>query len=214
MSSLFPHFPVFLDLAGRAVIILGDEPALIDLAQTCLNAGASVSVIAPAPSKALQDLSSQVRLKARRWRAADFKGARLVVVGAETVFVARARTAAHGAGALFHALGAPDASDVALGGVAARGALSIGVSAQGAPEALVSALRDKIAAALPPGLADFLVAAAAEQENVSRAIPDAKAREAFWAALANDAFKKKPSSPEAWSALIQSAAEAQKREAG
>jgi siroheme synthase-like protein len=214
MNSLFPHFPVFLDLAGRAVIILGDEPALIDLAQTCLSAGAGVSAFCSQPSEALRALSPSVRLWTRRWRASDFRGARLIVAGASAPLVSRARIAAHAAGALFHATTVPNLSDVTLGGVTARGALSIGVSAPGAPEALAAALRDRIEAALPHGLADFLSAAAASQDFVLQAIPDAAARDAFWAKLAAEAFMQSLNGAEAWSALIQSTAEAQKREAG
>jgi siroheme synthase-like protein len=202
MSSLFPHFPVFLDLAGRAVMILGDESALLDLAQTCLTAGASVSAFAAEPSDNLRALSPPIRLRARRWRASDFKGARLVVAGIGAPFTSRARTAAHAAGALFHALGAPEVSDIALGGVAARGAMSIGVSAQGAPDALVTAIRDRIEAALPAGLVGFLAAAALEQKNVMHVLPDAELRDAFWLRLAAEAFEHKLDGAEAWRGFI------------
>lgn len=202
MSSLFPHFPVFLDLAGRAVIILGDEPALLDLAQTCLTAGASVSVFASKPSERLRARAPPIRLRARRWRGSDFKGAQLVVAGVGAPFTNRARTAAHAAGALFHALGAPELSDIALGGVAARGAMSIGVSAQGAPDALVAAMRDRIEAALPTGLTGFLAVAALEQQAVMRVLPDAAARDAFWLRIAAEAFEHKLNDADAWRGFI------------
>lgn len=208
MSSLFPHFPVFLDLAGRAVILLGDEPALQDLAQHCLAAGASVTAFAPTPSDAMRAMAPGLRLKLRRWRPSDFKGATLVVVSRAEPRPIRARTAAHAAEAMFHACGAPELSDVALGDVAARGGLSIGVSAPGAPSALATAVRDRLEAALPAGLADFLAAASRARAEVERALPDAGARERFWRTLAARAFDEKRAGPGAWDAFIREYLEA------
>jgi uroporphyrin-III C-methyltransferase / precorrin-2 dehydrogenase / sirohydrochlorin ferrochelatase len=202
MSNLFPYFPVFLDLAGRAVVLLSGDEAAAALARSLIGSGASVAAFDAAPSDAMRALAPPVRLKLRRWRADDFKGARLVVAGVAEPRVQRARAAAHGAGAVFHLLDSPDQSDVALGGVAARGALAVGVAAQGAPPALAEALRERLEAALPHGLPEFLAAVSRARGEVERRIADPARRTAFWRALAAEAFAIALESAAEWDALI------------
>jgi uroporphyrin-III C-methyltransferase / precorrin-2 dehydrogenase / sirohydrochlorin ferrochelatase len=202
MSNLFPYFPVFLDLAGRSVVLLGaDEPAA-SLCRALLASGASVSAFDTAPCDSMRALAPPVRLKLRRWRAEDFKGARLVVAAAAASRIQRARTAAHGAGASFHLMDAPDQSDLALGGVAARGALSVGVSAQGAPAPLIDAMRERLEQALPAGLSEFLGAVARARGEVERKIAEPAARERFWTDLGAAAFDARSQSASDWDALI------------
>lgn len=188
MSSLFPHFPVFLDLAGRAVVMLGGETHAASLARQFPDSGASVTVFDLAPSDAMRALAPPVRVKLRRWRPTDFAGASLVIVHEAEARGQRARIAAHAAGAIVHAIGAPELSDIALGGVAARGVVALGVSAPGAPPALGEAIRAHLERALPHGLTDFLAAAARAAPDVERRIPDAHARDTFWRLLAEAAF--------------------------
>ncbi|HVY83736.1 MAG TPA: hypothetical protein VG943_01275 [Caulobacterales bacterium] len=188
MSNLFPLFPVFLDLAGRAVVLLDGDEGVALLARQLLAAGASVSVFDPAPSDAMRALAPPVRLKLRRWRPADFAGARLVIAGPMEPRPLRVQTAAHGVGAAFHVLGAPEQSDLALGGVSARGALSFGVSAPGVPAALADVVQARLEEALPAGLSDFFDAAQRARAEVERGIPDADARDRFWSALGEAAL--------------------------
>ena len=39
MSNLFPYYPVFLDLAGRSVVLIGADAAIVGLARQFLAAG-------------------------------------------------------------------------------------------------------------------------------------------------------------------------------
>jgi len=200
MSNLFPHFPVFLDLAGRSVVLLGGDDAHAVLARQLLAVGASVSVFSATPSQAMRALAPPVRLKLRRWRSADFAGARLVIADLSETRPHRAQIAAHGVGAVFHQLGAPEQSDVALGGVAARGALSVGVSLPAAPAALARAVQVRLELALPAGLSDFLEAAHRLRTEVENRFPNPEARDRFWTALGQAAFDAPPDSD--WDAFV------------
>ena len=172
MSNLFPYYPVFLELAGRSVVLIGGDAAMAGLARQFLAAGAGVSVFEPAPADAMRSLSSAVRLKLRRWRPDDFQGAALVVCGADEPRPSRIRTAARAQQAVFHLLGAPESSDVVLGGVSAAGALALGVAAPGAPWAVAEAVRARLASALPAGLPPFLEAAARVRSEAGKRIPN------------------------------------------
>ncbi|MEJ0058795.1 MAG: NAD(P)-dependent oxidoreductase [Terricaulis sp.] len=201
MSNLFPHFPVFLDLTGRSVVLIGGDAGQAALARQMLAAGAGVTVFDVAPSDAMRAQAPPVRLKLRRWRGSDFKGASLVIAAAHEARTQRARLAAHAAQALFHQVETPEHSDIALGGVAGSGGLAIGVSAQGAPPALAEAVRARLEQALPLGLADFLDAAARARGEVERRIAPVS-RDAFWSALGEAAFEAKLSGAAQWDAFI------------
>lgn len=198
MSNLFPHYPVFLDLAGRSVVLIGADAAMAGLARQFIEAGAGVSAFDPEPSEAMRALAPPVRLRARRWRAGDFHGASLVVCAADEARPQRARTAARAAQAVFHQVGAPQASDVMLGAVAAAGPLALGVAAPGAPWAVAEAVRTRLAAALPARFDAFLEAAARMREETGRAIPDDARRAGFWREACEAAFTENARKADAW----------------
>jgi len=202
VSNLFPYYPVFLDLAGRAVVLIGADAAMAGLARQFLAAGAGVSVFDPAPTDAMRALAPPVRLHPRRWRPTDLQGASLVVCGLGEARPRRVRAAARAAQVVFHLLGAPANSDVVLGGVAAHGPISLGVAAPGAPWAVTEALRAKLERALPSGLAGFLEAASRLRAEVGRRIPDAEARAQFWAAACEAAFAASLSKAADWEAFL------------
>jgi siroheme synthase-like protein len=198
VSNLFPFYPVFLDLAGRAVVLVGADAAMAGLARQFLAAGAGVTAFDPAPTDAMRALAPPVRLVLRRWRPADMQGASLVVCGLNEPRPSRVRAAARAQQAVFHLLGAPESSDVTLGGVAAAGALALGVAAPGAPWSVTQAVRARLERALPAGLADFLEAAAHVRGEAGRQIPDDEARARFWSAACEEAFAMAPRKPADW----------------
>lgn len=186
MTSLFPPLPVFLDLTGRAVVLLAADEATADLARRLLDAGAGVTVIAPEPSEAMRALSPSIRLVARRWRSADLAGATLVA--APRSEARRARQAARAARALFLAPGEPGLSDILLGSAVAHGPLALGVSAAGAAPAVGEVIARRIEAAVPAGFGGFLEAAARLAAEAETVLPDPAARDSFWREAAEAAF--------------------------
>lgn len=203
MANLFPYYPVFLDLAGRSVVLIGADAAMAGLARQFLAAGAGVSVFDQTPSDAMRALASAVRLKLRRWRPEDLQGAAFVVCSGDEPRPSRVRTAATAQQAVFHLLGAPENSDVVLGGVSAVGALALGVAAPGAPWAVTEAVRSRLAAALPTGLPAFLEAAARVRAEAGKAIPDDAQRAAFWSEATERVFVSSPMSANEWETLLR-----------
>jgi siroheme synthase-like protein len=203
VANLFPYYPVFLDLAGRAVVLIGGDAAMAGLARQFLAAGAGVSVFDAAPSDAMRSLASAVRLKLRRWRPDDFHGAALVVCSGDEPRPSRVRTAAAAQQAIFHLLGAPENSDVVLGGVTASGPLALGVAVPGAPWAVTEAVRARLGGALPHGLPTFLEAAARLRSEAGKRIPDDAQRAQFWREATDRVFVSSPMSANEWEALLR-----------
>lgn len=194
MTSLFPFLPVFLDLTGRAVVLLnGDAPAA-DLARRFLDAGAGVTVVSPEPVPDMQALTPSVRLLERRWRAADLTGAALVV--APQTDRRRAKAAARVARALFLAIDDPALSDIHLGSAVAKGPLAFGVTTAGASPVIGDVIARRLEAAVPPAYRGFLEAAARAAQIAGAELVDAASRDAFWRATAEAAFDIASEAPE------------------
>jgi uroporphyrin-III C-methyltransferase / precorrin-2 dehydrogenase / sirohydrochlorin ferrochelatase len=189
MTSLFPLLPVFLDLTGRAVVLLSAEAGLAPLARRFLDAGAGVTAIDPAPAAEMAALHPSLRILTRRWRSLDMHGATLVVAGSGETRAGRARSAARSARALFASLGDLAHPDVLLGSTVARGSLAIGVTAAGAAPGVGEAIARRFEASVPDGYGRFLEAAARVHEAVAGVMPDAAACKAFWQRVAEAAFE-------------------------
>ena len=202
MSGLFPFLPVFVDLAGRAAILLAGDAELAPIARRLLDAGAVVTAIDREMSAEMLELEPSMRLLRRHWRPLDMMGAALVVAGAAERRPARARAAAKAAGAIFTMPGASARSEVIFGAAAAWGPVAIGVAASGLAPGLGEAMAQRLEAAVPPSYAGFLAAAARLRDVIDSAIVDATKRDAFWRSAAVDAFDARPDSDGEWDAWL------------
>ena len=206
MAHLFPLFPLFLDLAGRPVVMLSGLPLMAPLAQLFLEAGAGVRVVSPNPSPQVRALAPAVRVSERRWTAADLRSAALVLAGPDETRPAKARASAKAARALFQMVGGPEFSDGVLGDITLGGPMTIGIAATSLPDGLSKALRKRVADAAPDRLSGFLAAAARAEGLAMQAFPDPAARERFWAGALAAALKTKPQDRAmSWDAFIDEA---------
>src|ERR1035438_4999814 len=69
------HYPVFLDLKDRPVLVVGAGKVALRKTRGLLEAGARITVVAPECEPEFEDLP--VRLVRRHFRAADLAGALL-----------------------------------------------------------------------------------------------------------------------------------------
>jgi uroporphyrin-III C-methyltransferase / precorrin-2 dehydrogenase / sirohydrochlorin ferrochelatase len=195
MSGFFPHLPLFLDLAGRAAVLLSGEEAVARVARRLLDAGAGVTLAAVDLSPPMQALAPSLRVLSRRWRASDFDGVALVVAGAREPRAAMARAAARNAGAIY--LAPEEPAGVSAGAAASWGPLAIGVSAAGLAPGVAEAVLHRFEGATPSHYGGFLAAAARQQARVGTALAP-ELREGFWRSAAADAFDVAPGDWDGW----------------
>lgn len=200
MTSLFPALPVFMDLVGRAVVILAGDRHAAKLAADCVRAGAGVTVICAKPGPEMEAVNG-VRLIRRNWRAVDFRNAGLVAAGCDERRMARARASAKAAKAVFMALDSGPGADVTVGETAAIGPLTIGLAGAGLPGPLLALVRARVEAAAPAALAPFLDAAV-QAPDPGVFGPTAATRWAAALAAALDVVEGRAAAPKDWSALI------------
>lgn len=193
------QLPVFLSLAGKAVLVAGGTPAAAWKAEMLAAAGADVRVFAAKPCGELEALAARAPLTGRVSIVprgpvdSDFAGAALAVADLPEPEAARAfATMAHRAGALVNVIDNPDFCDIQFGAIVNRSPVMIGISTDGAAPILGQAIRRRLEAVLPVGLGGWAAAARDMRARVAARLPDARARRRFWERFADLAFSRPP----------------------
>ena len=137
------YYPIFLDLEGKPVVVIGAGKVALRKVKGLLDAGARVTVIAPRIAPEFARLP--VMLRRRRFRASDLGGAVLAFTATDDRAVNQA--VARRAGALRIPVNVADAREECGFLVPARivrGNLQIAVSTGGQSPRIAAALRRKI----------------------------------------------------------------------
>jgi uroporphyrin-III C-methyltransferase/precorrin-2 dehydrogenase/sirohydrochlorin ferrochelatase len=151
MSELLP---LFLNLTGRDVLLVGGGRVADAKLRQLLAAGARVRVVAPAVVDGIR--AAGVAIDERGFDAADLDGAWLVVAAA-TPEVNRAVADAAEARRIFvNAVDDPANATAFLSGVVRRDGVTLAISTSGDAPALTSLLRESLDAVLPGDLAAWV----------------------------------------------------------
>jgi len=164
--------PLFLNVAGRPVVLVGGGRVAAAKLRQLLAAGARVTVVAPAMSDEIVGAPFQaagtgdperVALRHRAFAPADLDGAWLVIAAA-TPEVNRAVAAAAEERRLFvNAVDDPANATAYLSGVVRRDGVTIAISTSGHAPALTSLLREGLDALLPRDLPTWIERARAQR---------------------------------------------------
>ena len=159
------HLPLFFDVAGRKVVVVGSGPIADRKAATVRSAGADVHQVATA-------------------ERADFEGAVAALVATGTEEGDRAaRKLAKAAGVPVNVADRPALCDFILPAIVDRGDVVIAVSTGGASPTLATVLRGKIEAALPERIGALAELARTFRAQANALISQPAERRAFWRRL-------------------------------
>jgi uroporphyrin-III C-methyltransferase/precorrin-2 dehydrogenase/sirohydrochlorin ferrochelatase len=151
------HLPVFLDVRGRMVAVVGEGPLADSRAALVRSAGAQVV------------------------RTSDVAGAVVAFIATGNEASDRlAAEAARAAGVPANVMDRPELCDFIMPAIVERGPVTVAVSTGGASPTLAQIVRDRIEAVLPARLAAVAEYAARVRRQVALAIPDPARRRAFW----------------------------------
>ena len=181
------RLPLFFALAGKHAIVAGGAAALWK-AELLAAAGATVRFFTEEPDRHLAlpndgDLPGHIEILHRAWTERDFQGTVLAVCAFDDErTIERFAGFAHAAGALVNAVDQPAYCDFTFGAIVNRSPLVVGISTDGTAPALAVAIRTRLDAMIPAGLARWTQTARtwrARLSHVSRA-----QRQRFWSAFA------------------------------
>jgi len=142
--------PLFVNLAGRRVVLVGGGPLASSKLAQLLAAGADVFVVAPAVQEDI--VEAGVTLARRAFAASDLDGAWLVVAAATPEVNRRVAEAAAARRVFVNAVDDPANATAFLSGVVRRGGVTLAVSTSGEAPGLTALLREALEAVLPRDL--------------------------------------------------------------
>ena len=138
------HYPIFLNLAGQRVVVIGAGRVATRKTRSLLAAGASIAVVSPAATAAVRRLAAARRIRwiRRRYRSGDLRGARLAVAATNDEKVNRQVCAdARRRNLLVNCAAPPAAGDFHVPSLVRRGGVTVAISTGGASPALAKQIR-------------------------------------------------------------------------
>ncbi len=141
------YYPVFFDLSGRSVLVIGGGRLALEKVNGLLAAEACVTVVAPTLSAELAALREAGRIAhlARRWQADDLRG-RVLVLAAdeERAENAALQAAARAIGVPLNAADDPAHCDFILPAVVRQPPLMLAISTGGGSPAVARRVREEL----------------------------------------------------------------------
>jgi uroporphyrin-III C-methyltransferase/precorrin-2 dehydrogenase/sirohydrochlorin ferrochelatase len=139
--------PLFVNLAGRRVVLVGGGPVAAGKLAQLVDAGADVLVVSPEVHPAIQ--ASGVAIARREFSPSDLDGAWLVVAAATPDVNRTVAGAAESRRIFVNAVDDPANATAFLSGVVRRDGVTVAISTNGDAPGLTALLREAVDAILP-----------------------------------------------------------------
>jgi len=182
--------PLFLDLAGRDVLLVGGGPVASAKLRQLLAARARVRVVSPLVLAEIDRLgrSERVDIMRRAFEPSDLDGVWLAIAAA-TPDVNRAVAAAAEARRIFvNAVDDPENASAYLSGVVRRDDVTIAISTGGDAPGLTSLVREALEAVLPRDLHEWVQTAREQRAGWRRDHVPMTARKPLLLQALNDLY--------------------------
>jgi precorrin-2 dehydrogenase/sirohydrochlorin ferrochelatase len=141
------YYPIFLDLSGREVLVVGGGKVAERKVTNLLEAGAVITVVSPRLTPALKALvkNGKVAHQGKRFSSDDLSGSPLIFAASCCADVnSKVAKAAKGQGLLVNVADAPELCSFILPAVVSRGPLKIAISTSGESPFAAAHLREKL----------------------------------------------------------------------
>lgn len=171
--------PLFHNLKGRPVLVVGGGDVALRKARLLAEAGAQVRVVAPEVLDELRQLAAETDL--RRYRAEDLGGAVLVIAATDDETLNAAVSCdAQAQGIPVNVVDAPQLCSVIFPAIVDRSPLIVAVSSGGDAPVLARLIRAKIETWIPASYGQLAGLARKFRAQVKRLLPDVQQRRVFW----------------------------------
>jgi uroporphyrin-III C-methyltransferase / precorrin-2 dehydrogenase / sirohydrochlorin ferrochelatase len=180
------YFPVFFDLTGQKVLVVGGGEVALRKVSLLERAGASVTVVAPEIVAPFMERVARgsIRLNLREFAVADLVGARLVIVATSRRAVNRwIANLCEAQSIPVNVVDDREASRFIMPAVIDRDPVMIAISTGGASPVLARRLRERLEASVPKRIGEFAAWLGSLRRAARRRLPDTDARRRFFEAL-------------------------------
>jgi len=145
------YYPIYLDLKGRDVLVVGGGPIAEGKALQLVQAGARVTVVSPELTEALRAAADrgEIRRRGGSFIEEDLNGVFLVISATDDRKVnEKVANAARERGLLCNVVDQPDLCDFITPALVSRGELQISVSTGGGSPTLTQRVKREVAAVI------------------------------------------------------------------
>jgi siroheme synthase-like protein len=175
-------FPVYLNLRGKRVVVIGGGTVAERKVTSLLGTGASITVISPELTPHLVSMATEntIEWKRRAYQPGDCSGAALAFSATNVPEVNRAVwDETNAAGILLNTADQPDLCDFIMPAVVRRGDLAVAVSTGGTSPALAATLREEISDLIGPEYEHLLELLAKVRPAIQKRFDDESERKAL-----------------------------------
>ena len=176
------HFPIFLDTAGRRIVLAGGGDAACAKLRLLLKTQARVTVITPEPAAKIREwaLARKLTLIARRFAPGDALCAALAYAATEdSAEDARIAALARADGALVNLVDNLHDSQFITPAIVDRDPVTVAIGTEGAAPVLARAIKADLEAKLSPALGALARVGKAFRRR-AEALPMGRKRRDFW----------------------------------
>lgn len=179
------YFPVFLNLDGKKVVVIGGGGVAERKVRTLVKAGAIVKLISPDIANALEKLKKRgllIHIK-RQYKKGDLKNAFLVIAGTSSARINQkiAQDAKH----LINVIDNPSEGNFIAPSLVKRGPLTIAISSEGTSPAAAKFIRKEIESIYGKEFIQYLKFLGTMRTRALNEIKDNKKRTEFLKSLAS-----------------------------
>ncbi len=177
------HFPIFLDTAGRAIVLAGGGDTALAKLRLLLKTEARLTVFAADPAPEIEALAGEgkLRLVRRAFAAGDATGAVLAYAATDSAAEdARVAGLARAEGALVNLVDNLADSAFITPAIVDRDPVTVAIGTEGMAPVLARAIKRDLEERLPPDLGARARAGGAFRRR-AEALPEGRARRDFWA---------------------------------
>ena len=184
--------PVFLDLHGKRVIVVGESVGALWKAELMLQSGASLQLLCQKPgAEVLQFIAKSngaAKLITTNWRNESFEGASIVIADVDEADAAALAQKARAAGAWVNIVDKAEFCQFQFGSIVNKSPLVIGISTSGAAPVLAQYVRGLLEAVLPATIQTRVIRAASIRTKVSARLATPALRRDYWQAFFSKIF--------------------------
>ncbi len=177
------YFPLFMNLRGRACLVVGGGGVAARKVALLLRAGARVTVLSPEVHDEIRQWVEQGRLQWERrgWRPGDTQPYRLVIAATDDQPLNRqVAEEAEAAGILVNVVDQPELCSFIMPSIIDRDPVQVAVSTGGASPVLARLLRGRLESTIPAAYGQLARLADEFRQEVQTRVADVNCRRQIW----------------------------------
>ncbi len=183
MKKNYPYYPIFLDIEGRNVVIVGGGNVCARKAETMMNYGARVTVISPEFTDEIETWAGEgcLQIRRKRYEESDLDGANIVIASTDDEAVnTQIATDCRRRRIPVNVVDVTRLCEFIVPAIIEKGSIQIAVSTGGKSPALARTLKEDLARAIGPEYDEVNQLLGSLRAGAKKALPTDADRKRFF----------------------------------